>query len=206
MRKLRWLGSAGRYHQARPRLRSGTASVSPPWVGVPHAVPRESSIIRLLSSTQPGVASVSPRWFSEPHLQRQCARWSHSGSHSEDIPLGLTPPLLCTGARLPAQRDVNPRPVSFPTRGLTLPHFSAADQLSCRRKWALSTGAGSQNRCSWRCWAKPCGEWSSSAAGQVHSVASRALQRFQASWRALRSASGPFGSSPWRMKPWPAPG
>jgi hypothetical protein len=67
--------------------------------------------------------------------------------------------------------------------GLTPPALvSRVPQIGCRRWWA------------------------SLAAGQVHSVARRAFQRFQASSRALRSAAGPFGSSPWRMKPWPAPG
>ena len=37
-------------------------SVSPPWFGEPHVVPRESNIVRRLANTQPGAAGVSPPW------------------------------------------------------------------------------------------------------------------------------------------------
>jgi hypothetical protein len=39
------------------------AGVSPPWLGEPHAVPRESNIVQRLPNTKSRAAGVSPPWF-----------------------------------------------------------------------------------------------------------------------------------------------
>jgi hypothetical protein len=39
------------------------AGVSPPWLGEPNIVQRESNIVRRLANTRSGAAGVSPPWF-----------------------------------------------------------------------------------------------------------------------------------------------
>jgi hypothetical protein len=43
------------------------ASVSPPWFGELHVVPRELNTVRRLANAKPGAAGVSPPGFGEPH-------------------------------------------------------------------------------------------------------------------------------------------
>jgi hypothetical protein len=45
------------------RTFTGAAGVSPPWLGEPDAVPRESNIVQQLASTRAGAAGVSPLWL-----------------------------------------------------------------------------------------------------------------------------------------------
>ncbi len=47
------------------RTFTGAAGVSPPWLGEPDAVPRESNIVQRLASTSSGAAGVSPPWLGE---------------------------------------------------------------------------------------------------------------------------------------------
>jgi hypothetical protein len=196
MRKRTASRYAGRYHQAPPTSRSRAADVSPPCLGEPDAVPRKSNIVQRLANPQPGAAGVSPPWVwkrfctDTSAIVRQTAEGVCVCVDGRCIRVnryhgGLTPRALAY--RVPqtaGQRWWTSSAARFVSHGgLTPPALVCrVPQIGCRRWWA------------------------SLAAGQVHSVARRAFQRFQASSRALRSAAGPFGSSPWRMKPWPAPG
>jgi hypothetical protein len=49
------------------RTFTGAADVSPPWLGEPDAVPRESNIVQRLASTRSGAVGVSPPWLGERH-------------------------------------------------------------------------------------------------------------------------------------------
>jgi hypothetical protein len=68
------------------------AGVSPPWLGEPHAVPRESNIVQRLANTQPRAAGVSPPWLGEPHAVPRESNIVQRLANTQPRAAGVSPP------------------------------------------------------------------------------------------------------------------
>jgi hypothetical protein len=88
------------------RTFAGAAGVSPPWVGEPNIVQRESNIVRRLANAQPRAAGVSSPWFGEPHTVPRESNIVRRLANAQPGATGVSPPWFGEPHAVPRKSNI----------------------------------------------------------------------------------------------------